>query len=281
MSVDYGGFPYPSGGGSTSYDPNAAYSAYTSGAGATSEWQAWYGSTRSRSSAGLGMGHSRDDDRRVTYTSSDRTVGEGQHNANFYDLWKNANWRTQIIQVGLKMGYSANDTERLNYLWNQAGRESAALLASGKKMTPMQILKFWGGSVGGMGGSGGGGGGGGGYRSTSTNTSYDISDAKTAKAITNAVLSAALGREATEDDLATYKKALNAYEKANPSVSTTVTTGDGSGNSSSTSTSKGGATGAGREQVLKDRAMESTEGQAYFTQNVFQAAMERLAQRIG
>ena len=199
-----------------------------------------------------------------------------QHQAYFYNNWQNsAKFRTQMIRYAAALGYRTDVKSAMN-LWNAAGQQSAALAKNKKYMTPMQVLAFL--SGGGKGGSGGGmgGGGGGGGVSTSSSVSYDISDAHTAKALTNAVLTAALGREATDEELKSYKRALNAAEKADPSRSSSTSSG-----SHSSSTSESGIDGSGRQQVLMDKARATTEGQAYFTQDVFQKAMEALAGRIG
>lgn len=225
-------------------------------------WQAWYGGESGVLAPGnVGL------------------VSEASHNANFYAFWANAQLRARLVTYGAKLGIDKTDKMNLQKMWNMAGQESALLYQAGKKMTPMQVLAFYAGKGGGLGtGSGSGSGG---SVSRSSSVSYDISDAKTAKAITNAVMNAALGRQATPEELEAYKAALNAYEKANPSRSSGVSRSDGSGNSTSSSTSYSGASAAGREQLLKDKADSTVEGQAYQTQDIFQKAMERLAGVMG
>lgn len=241
----------------------------------------YYGGSRSSMYGSGGYGGAT-----LTTRNRDVTRSSEQHNANFYDYWRqDAAWRSRMVNYGLSFGIKSNDTQALTKLWNAAGDESARLYASGKKMTPEQILRFWSGSDGKTPG-GGSGGGSQTYTSTSTSSSvsYDISDAKTAKALTNAVLTAALGREATADELEKYKKALNSYEKARPSRSSGSSTTTSSGNSShtsSSSTSYSGASAQGREQTIKDEVMATDEAQAWTTSNLFQAAMDRLASRIG
>lgn len=99
--------------------------------------------------------------------------------------------------------------------------------------------------------------------STQTSKSLDISDPDTARALTNDVLSKALGRAATSKELRAYASALNAYESSNPSVSTTTTTTTPDGNSTSNTETSGGASAAGRAQVLQDKAMDDPEYGAF------------------
>ena len=245
----------------------------------------YYGGSRSSMYGSGGYGGAT-----LTTRNRDVTRSSEQHNANFYDYWRqDAAWRSRMVNYGLSFGIKSNDTQALTKLWNAAGDESARLYASGKKMTPEQILRFWSGSD----GKTPGGGSGGGptvstQSSTSSSVSYDISDARTAKALTNAVLTAALGREATADELEKYKKALNSYEKGNPSRSTqssysknVSSPGSSHTTSASSTVSHAGASAQGREQTIKDEVMQTDEAQAWTTSNLFQAAMDRLASRIG
>ena len=96
------------------------------------------------------------------------------------------------------------------------------------------------------GGPGGGGGG------TSRSVSYDISNPQTAKAIINQALSNQIGRKATDDEVAAFTKALNAQEKANPTIM--KTTFDGSG--SSESTQSGGFDMNSKQQFAVDEAQD-------------------------
>jgi hypothetical protein len=121
-------------------------------------------------------------------------------------------------------------------------------------------------SDGGGGGGGGGGGrrggvgvGGGGVGGTARNVSYDISDPLTAKAILNQSLAQQLGRQATKAELAAFTTALNAQEKANPSITTSVS--DGAGNTSSSQT--GGFSMNAKQQFAQDQAQAKPEYQPY------------------
>lgn len=277
------------------YNPDASYNSAVSGSLGVDYMNIYYGAQRGPTMYVPGaMGQSQNQAERGRRGAAvDNLVDNLQHGVNFYTSWqRDAAWRQRIINYGIAMGTDgAYDT--MAKKWNDAGAYSNFLYTSsgGKvKVTPEQVLKLWANQ--GSSGSGGPGGSGGTYVSTSSSSnssvSYDISDAKTAKALTNAVLSAALGREATAAELEQYKKALNSYEKANPSRSsgsshsTTVSSSKGSHTTgSSSSTSYSGASAQGREQTIKDEVMQTDEAQAWTTSNLFQAAMDRLASRIG
>lgn len=217
------------------------------------------------------------------------------HQNQFIDKFNSdAAWRTQLVTYAIGSGIAGmnknSGKDDFMKVWDYAGELSSKWADNGRKMTPMQVLQFLAGGKGkglkvgpdGVVSGGGSGSGGSVSHSTSTNTSYDISNADTAKALTNSVMAAALGREATPVELAQYRAALNAAERANPghSSSSSSTRSDGSGNSSSTSSGtsySGGLDGSGKAQVLLDKARGTAEGQAYQTNDVFNKAIQYLA----
>lgn len=81
--------------------------------------------------------------------------------------------------------------------------------------------------------------GGSGGTSTSTSTSVSLSSESQAGAIADSTFRSELGRTASDDEIGGFQKALNAQQKANPSVTNSTTTSRGR-SSSSSSTSKGG-----------------------------------------
>lgn len=214
---------------------------------------------------------------------------EGYKSASDMQVWLQENWnrsakfRTIMNQYAVAIPGFGVGYRSVSAMWDAAGAYSAQLAATGKaKLTPMQVLQLWaGGKATGLPNSPIGGDGSGRTTSHSTNTSYDLSDPMTAKALTNAVLSSALGREATAEELSQYRAALNSYEKSNPTVTTGTQTTDANGNSTSSSTSRGGASQAGREQILKDKAMGTAEGQAFTGASMFEKAMQVLASKVG
>lgn len=100
---------------------------------------------------------------------------------------------------------------------------------------------------------------------TSVSKSVDLTDPLSAKALVNYTLSKALGREANAEELAAFTGALNSYESANPSISTTTATYSGEeGDSPDTSTvTTGGVTQDAAQQLLSDKARENPEYGAY------------------
>jgi len=200
----------------------------------------------------------------------------GQHMAQFWDNW-NANpaWRTRLITGFIASGGNpkkAADTNSMMSFWNSLGQASAAAKESGKLMTPWQILSFMAGKNGKQALSQAGSQAQSLVKDT-TNTSYSIEDPATALAITQSVLTAALGRQATPDEVNKYKAAIAAYDQAHPTIEHTHT--DANGNS--TRTINGGVTQGGEQAVIQNTVNNSAEGQAYQTNNVFDQAMKILA----
>lgn len=202
--------------------------------------------------------------------------------------WQDPSQRTALLQYALATGNTA-DFSGVQSMWVKAGQISSDLYNSPQNkqyMTPFQVLALMAGNQMQSG-----------RRIVSSSTSsnrsvsYDISDPQTAKALTNAVLQAALGRQATDQELVSYKKAINAYEQAHPAISTSSTSSTSSTDpttgstrtrySTSSGSHSSGATSQGRQQVVQDIAQNTAEGQAYMTQDVFEKALQVLAGRIG
>ncbi len=274
-------------------DPTGAVDAYSGANGSnidtSTDWHAWWGTNWNRNP---------DPKAWAPASQSEQTSSMSQTAmANYlYTQWNlpnmaGAEFRARMIRLGIATG-SGSDYDSIAKMWNDAGAYSALLWSNGEgsRATPLEILEMKAGvNAGGTGGYGIGRGSpssGSTSKSSSSDTSYDISNAATAKALTNAVLTAALGREATPQELASYKAALNAGERAAPgrrsSSSTTASDGSGNGTSTSSSTSQsGGLDSSGKAQILLDKARGTVEGQAFRTQDTFEKAMSVLAGRIG
>jgi len=148
-------------------------------------------------------------------------------------------------------------------LWGAYSEQAAAYYASGKKLTPWDIIAK--------------------DRSqreqayvkprsvTQTATNLDISSALTARAIFQEATRALLGRAPTKAETRSFQARLNAYEQANPQTTTTTTTyaggmagaagtGDATG---STSVTKGGVASADRAMMAEDTAKADPEYGAY------------------
>lgn len=109
---------------------------------------------------------------------------------------------------------------------------------------------------------GGGGGGGGGTTYTQTNITTTLSSADEAKALLNNAAQNYLGRDATDDELAAFKKALNIREKKNPSKTVTKVTTDGS-NSTAVTDVSGGVSADDKMQMGIDDAKDAEDYQQY------------------
>jgi hypothetical protein len=118
--------------------------------------------------------------------------------------------------------------------------------------------------------------GGGGANTTTTSRSTNLSDPATARNIARAGARALLGRDPSETDMNYLTAALTKYEKSNPSITTQTQTGDNSYNVSST----GGATMAGRGEVI-EQAIKSDDALGVEATNIkfnsYAAGIARLA----
>lgn len=219
--------------------------------------------------------------------TSDGRVDINTHIDDFLNKWNSdAAFRTQLVTLGLRTGMLAQTNNGPNdfyNMWLKLGGLSSDWADAGKKMTPMQVLAFLAGGTGDSGLKGTLGGGSGKQTQTSSGTSvaYNLSDAATAKYLTDHILEAALGRKPDASEYAQYKAALNAYEQANPQVSShsSTTTYDSSGNATTTDSSRqknAGATAEGRQQTIEDKVNATPEAQAYQTSSLFDQAMKYL-----
>jgi hypothetical protein len=195
----------------------------------------------------------------------------GEHMAAFWTKWNtDAKWRATLMTGAIAAGM-ANPTDSADkYLnvWETLGKYSAQSVEAGTALTPLQVLSLLAGKGGknGLGQAQS-------LATDSTHTTYQIEDPATALAITQSVLTAALGRQATPDEVSRYKSAIQSYDRANPQITHTHT--DGSGNSTSSTT--GGVAITGEQALVQSAAGNSAEGQAYATNNVFNDAMKILA----
>lgn len=131
---------------------------------------------------------------------------------------------------------------------------------------------------------------------TETATQVDISNPEQSRALVQDVLSRALGRWATGEELAEFVGTLNTYQRENPSTSTRTTTttpetttqtttesADGTSSESSTRTKGGessssvvnqqGATAEGAQQLLLESAMEQPDYGAYQASTTYYQAL--------
>jgi hypothetical protein len=201
----------------------------------------------------------------------DATLTGAEHMRMFWDKWNtDAKWRTNLITGSIAAGMTKPTATAEDYLsvWENLGKYSARSMETGTKMTPLQVLAFLAGKGGtnGLGQAQS-------LATDSTHTTYQVEDPATALAITQSVLTAALGRQATPDEVSRYKNAIQSYDRANPQI--TKTHDDGMGHS--TSSTSGGVSITGEQALVQSAAGNTAEGQAYQTNNVFNDAMKILA----
>lgn len=200
-------------------------------------------------------------------------------------------WGQHLLKLGLIDPGDETSFEILDEAWRDAV-DLASRFPPSKRITPFEAARLMAGT-GGAAGRGGGRGGGGGSRYgtareaaftgaravTSRQSNVDLTDPKTAKAIVNQALSQFLGRNATDEEVAAFTVSINASERANPTVSDTTTTTsyrDGEQVSqSSNSTTSGGLTGAARQQIVADEAMQKPEYGAYQAASTYWNALQQ------
>ena len=185
-------------------------------------------------------------------------------------------WADYLISLGIINDDQRYDFDVLRGAWETAGQLASEMYARGQKVSPRDALKIYAGSDRGSGAAGAPGP----FTGTRTFTSkaVDLTDPATAKAMVNSVLSQALGRAASEEDLQEFTGVLNSYERANPLSRTTTTEYVEDQAVSESSTTEGGVTAEGRQQVLMDEAMESEEFGAFQAASTYMNAFAQAIQ---
>lgn len=208
----------------------------------------------------------------------------------------------KLAEEAGKYGLRTESLDDLRSVWETAVQYSANKYAAGSKKTPWEMIPL-------MGGAWQGGGGEAdrsrtmtqtmheaGRTTTETATQVDISNPEQSRALVQDVLSKALGRWATGDELGEFVGTLNTYQRENPSVSTrtsvttpsdttqsTTQSADGSvsaqsskttgGETSSSTTNQQGATAEGGQQLLLENAMEQPDYGAYQASTTYYNAL--------
>jgi hypothetical protein len=182
--------------------------------------------------------------------------GMTEYYQEFATKWTDPKWRANFVLRSVAAGLMTAKSG-MNYMdafdaWKQLGSKSMELAGNGVYYTPMTLLSMSsGGRVVGSGRGGGSSFGGHVSRfSTSTYTSENITKPETAKALAQAVLTAALGRNATDAEIGSLGTALRSYEAKNPTVQTS-TTDNLHGTSSSKTT--GGVSDVDRQAFMHDQ----------------------------
>lgn len=113
---------------------------------------------------------------------------------------------------------------------------------------------------------------------TQTSTSYDMSTQQDAHAIFMQAAQSLLGRDPTKSEVSTFQRAINAYEKANPTVTTATTNYMGDDVTGRTSTTKGGVKDSARSLMAMEDVKADPEFGAYQAATTYYDA---LMQEIG
>jgi len=112
---------------------------------------------------------------------------------------------------------------------------------------------------------------------TQTSTSYDMSTQQDAHAIFMQAAQSLLGRDPTKSEVSTFQRAINAYEKANPTITTATTNYVGDDVTGQTSTTKGGVKDSARSLMAMEDVKADPEFGAYQASTTyFDAMMEMI-----
>jgi hypothetical protein len=102
------------------------------------------------------------------------------------------------------------------------------------------------------------------HTSTSRSVSYNTMPGQAAEAAVDELARGLLGRMASNKELARYRKQINGFLKANPSISTSTSVSNSDTNTTtSSSTSKSGATPSDAVNILEMRMRRGSEGMAF------------------
>lgn len=157
-----------------------------------------------------------------------RTLSDVSMDPYRWDAEKAKKMATLMEEAGYDTGNG--NIRRMAGIWGELSQEAARFWMVGKRVSPLDILKRVSDGVQAAQPR----------TTTSTTTHTTITNALTAEQLAHAALSQRLGRDATKEELAEFKKALRGAEEKDPTTTTTTTTTDPSGSSTSTSKTKQG-----------------------------------------
>lgn len=189
--------------------------------------------------------------------------------ANQYYNWDPKTKDKFLTQLNLA-GYDTNNLrdDQVAQLWAGYAQQAAAYYAAGNKMTPWDILAK--------------------DRQareaymntprsvTQTSTNYQMSTREDAHALFLQAAQSLLGRDPTKSEISTFQKALNAYEKKNPTVTTTTSNYVGDQLKSQSSTSKGGVSENARALMAQEDIKKDPEYGAYQAATTYFDAMMQM-----
>lgn len=215
----------------------------------------------------------------------------------WYD-WDDVNrqqWAQHLIDAGVLDEEDRYDYSKLQQMWAAMVQESAGYTARGKQVSPWDAAVLYGGgdesgvTAASLGRAAVGERGVGAdaplqrYTQSSRSRNVDLTDPTTAKALANQVLGKILGRDANDDEIRSYTKALNDSEKANPRITDTrtkyVLRDDESGYDATTTSRSHGGVDAG--QVMSNIAEDDPEAGAYQAATTYWNALEAALGTVG
>lgn len=190
--------------------------------------------------------------------------------ANQYYNWDNKTKNKFLTQLGLA-GYDTSGMKdsQIAQLWGNYAAQAAQYFGQGRRLTPWDILAK--------------------DRDqreaymntprtvTQSSTSYDMSTREDAHGIFLQAAQSLLGRDPTKAEIGAFQKALNAYEQANPTVTTQTSNYVGDTLQSQSSTTKGGVKeGARQLMALEDVKADPEYGAYQAATTYFDAMMEMI-----
>lgn len=186
--------------------------------------------------------------------------------ANQYYNWDVKTQNKFLSQLNLA-GYDTSQMKdsQVAQLWGTYAAQAAQYYSQGRKLTPWDILAKdmeareaymnTPRSV------------------TQSSTAYDMSTREDAHGIFLQAAQSLLGRDPTKAEISSFQKALNAYEKANPTVTTTTTNYMGDTVTGQSSTTKGGVKEGARQLMAMEDVKADPEYGAYQAATTYYDAM--------
>lgn len=168
----------------------------------------------------------------------------------YAEFWSNQTLRDQWVAETMRMGLATNVDQAFN-VWLDSIKTSNALLQTGKKMSPWDILDIKTGTAQGTVGAP--------KTTTDKNTTVQHASAADIDAATRSVFQEQLGRDPSKTELNRYRGIAFREEARNPTTQTVTTTVDANGNRVSESSSVGGLSAAGLNDHLLQNASEDPE----------------------
>ncbi|AZF95820.1 hypothetical protein SEA_OLICIOUS_10 [Streptomyces phage Olicious] len=190
--------------------------------------------------------------------------------ANQYYNWDGKTKNKFLTQLGLA-GYDTSGMKdsQIAQLWGNYAAQAAQYFQQGRRLTPWDILAK--------------------DRDqreaymntprtvTQSSTSYDMSTREDAHGIFLQAAQSLLGRDPTKSEITAFQKALNAYEKANPTTTTQTSNYIGDTLQSQSSTTTGGVKeGARQLMALEDVKADPEYGAYQAATTYFDAMMEMI-----